>query len=222
MANWCRVELSTYYPLNKIFYLPHCWDHAMNISVPGKVYFIPGRNEGLDNFISHYILDIGCGVVGREILPPFSRLRFREQLKWIRLDLSRKIWHPGAVIIGKSYGAYLILHSLASMSPFPGRILLFSPVLGAACSLDSGCGSIPPRAKKLSDLAEKEKFPHPRYLEIHTGSEDNGCEPSMAISFSRFFPNSNLSVIQGADHHLSLDYIREVLDRFFTNETDLM
>ena len=70
-----------------------------------------------------------------------------------------------------------LLHVLADLEPFPRKILLCSPVLGAAVAKNGFYGSLPPRAEKLVKLAESNAFSAPRYMEIHTGAEDNGCDP---------------------------------------------
>ena len=97
-----------------------------------KIYLIAGRDEILADGLGHLITSMGHNIQGREIVSGFADLRFSEQLGVIKSDLREGFWHFDAVLVGRSYGAYLLLHSLAEMCDFPGRILLFSPVLGAA------------------------------------------------------------------------------------------
>lgn len=178
------------------------------------VYFIPGRGENLTDEIGQIIAGMGFSIQGREIISDFARLGFSGQLALIRVDLEPSFWHSEAVLIGCSFGAYLMLHALAEMKPFPGKMLLFSPVLGAGVSSDRLFGSIPPRSKKLLKLAQSREFPAPRCLEIHTGAEDNGCNPRLAERFTSLVGNTKLYLVSGAGHQLDQKYIRGVLEKF--------
>lgn len=95
-----------------------------------SVYLVPGNENRLTE-IGDKVHCLGFDVYGRELIPPFFSLYFREQLKVIQRDLTRMFWHRKARLIGHSYGGYLLLHALSVLEPFPGEILLFSPVLGA-------------------------------------------------------------------------------------------
>lgn len=179
-----------------------------------RSYVILGRGERLVDGLGELISDLGCAVQGREVSADFLRLRFAEQLALICSDLQPGFWQPGAVLVGYSYGAFLLLQTLADMDPFPGRILLFSPVLGAAVARNGLFGSRPPRAERLLKLAEGGNFPAPRYLEAHTGADDNGCDPGLAARFCSLVSNATLHVVSGAGHRLGDEYIQERLRRF--------
>lgn len=179
-----------------------------------KVYLIPGRNEKLSGFFGDTVSHMGFDVYGREILPPFSQLQFGEQLAIIKNDLKSLFWYAGAKLIGYSYGGYLLLHSLAELEPFPGKILLLSPVLGAAMSKDKKYSSFPPRFKKLSQLAENGGFPPPCYLELHTGAEDDGCDPDLANRICSKIENSNIKIVMNQAHRLDPAYVADVLSRY--------
>lgn len=178
------------------------------------IYYAPGRHEILADEIGQIITNLGFSVQGREVIGDFERLSFSEQIAFIRADLQPKFWHPKSILIGHSFGAYLLLHALAEMESFAGRILLFSPVLGAGISKDGHFGSIPPRSKRLLKLAENGEFPAPRLLEIHTGAEDNGCDPRLAEKFASLVENTKLFVVRGAGHQLGEEYLRNALENF--------
>jgi alpha-beta hydrolase superfamily lysophospholipase len=181
-----------------------------------RIYFIPGRGENLDAGLGRLIASMGYAVHGRGIVSEFARLRFAEQLALIRSDLQPAFWRAEAVLIGHSYGAYLLLQTLSEMDPFPGEILLVSPVLGAAVARNGFFGSRPPRAEKLVKLAESSAFPAPRYLEIHTGADDNGCDPRLAAHFASLVGNTKLSIVADAGHQLGEEYLRDILRRFLS------
>jgi hypothetical protein len=181
-----------------------------------RIYFVPGRGENQNESLGKAIGDTGYEVYGRSIVSSFERLRFSEQLKMIRSDIETDFWNHAAILIARSYGAYLLLHALADMSPFPGRILLFSPVLGKATSVQEKrlFISIPPQAEKLHDLAKAGRFPAPKYMEIHTGAEDRGCDPVLAKEFASTIPNTKLFIVAGTGHRLEEAYVRKALDSF--------
>lgn len=184
-----------------------------------QIYLIPGRGESLDEGIGQIIASMGFTVYCRKIISDFAGLGFSEQLALIRSDLKSVFWNEDAVLVGRSYGAYLLLHTLAELQPFPGKVLLFSPVLGAATSKDRRSGVLPPRSKLLLKLADSRAFPAPRHLEIHTGAVDNGCDPALAIRFAPLVENAKLYVVPDSEHELEEVYSREVLGRFLSKDT---
>jgi hypothetical protein len=185
-----------------------------------RLYFLPGRSESLDAGLGRIITKMGYSIHGREILSDFVRLRFAEQLALIRSDLEPEFWDIDARLIGRSYGAYLLLQTLADMKPFPGRILICSPVLGAAVAKNGFFGSRPPRAEKLVKLAASNAFPAPAYMDIHTGAEDNGCDPLVAERFASLVRNTKLNVVPGAGHELGQEYTQGMLRDFLCDEFD--
>jgi hypothetical protein len=181
-----------------------------------KVYLMPGRGDKLNEFIGSSLVEMGIEVYGREILSDFARLHFPQQIEIIKNDLKSQFWTDDSILMGDSYGAYLLLHALVELAPFPGRILLFSPVLGKAIDKKNLFSSSPPRSKKLLQLAEQQKFPIPRYLEIHTGAKDNGCDPLLAKKISSLVTGSKIYIVEGEGHRLNRNYIKTVLLKFMT------
>lgn len=185
-----------------------------------QIYIIPGRLESLGNGLGRIIESMGFSVRGREIISGFARLGFSEQLALIRADLESGFWPPECVLIGRSYGAYLLLHSLAELQPFPGKVLLFAPILGPAIVEDRRSGVLPPRSKLLLKLAESGAFPAPRYLEIHTGAKDNGCDPGLATRFTSQVRNAELHIVPGSGHAFDDAYYREALRKFLSHDVE--
>jgi hypothetical protein len=175
---------------------------------------MPGRGDKLNDFIGSSIADMGFEVYGREILSNFAQLHFPQQLQIIKNDIKTLFWCEELNLIGDSYGGYLLLHALAELAAFPGRILLLSPVLGQAIDKQNLFMSRPPRAKKLLQLVKTQKFPVPKYLEIHTGAEDKGCDPILAKKISSLLTNSKIFIIKGEGHRLNKTYINGVIRKF--------
>ncbi|MFW6373585.1 MAG: alpha/beta fold hydrolase [Thermodesulfobacteriota bacterium] len=120
--------------------------------------------------------------------------------------------------MGKSYGGYLLLHALADLPPFPGRILLFSPVLGEAVTPNRRYGSRPPRPRKLLEIADSGAFPPCGCLEVHTGEADPACDPDLARNIIPRLPNASLRVVPGAGHELDLEYVGRMFLKFIGNK----
>jgi hypothetical protein len=76
---------------------------------------------------------------------------------------------------------------------------------------------MPPRAGKLLKLAEAGQFPPPRLMEIHTGAEDNECDPELARKFSSLVLHSKTFVVAGAGHQLAAGYVTQTLTRFLVS-----
>ena len=173
---------------------------------PSPVYLLTGRAESLDAYPGSLLAASGVDVRGRTTAD-LAPLRFNAQLSVIRSDLIADFWHSGALLIGSSYGAYLLLHTLADLIAFPGSVLLLSPVLGSATSRDGRYASRPPRAKRLMQLAESRGFASPRGLEIHVGAEDHDCDPDRGARFASQLENARCSIVPGAGHRLHDEYV---------------
>jgi pimeloyl-ACP methyl ester carboxylesterase len=179
------------------------------------VYLMPGRGHRLKE-MGGFMTSLGFDVCGREVLPPFSTRPFADQIQVIQRDLSF-FWSAGAKLVGHSYGGYLLLQALADLAAFPGRILLFSPVLGASTT-----GNLywrPPRADKLLRLAEHGQFPTPDALEIHTGGTDQGCDPNLARRLGARIPGATVAIVPDQGHVLPVGYAQVVI-RAFLNRSN--
>lgn len=180
-----------------------------------SVYLIPGRDERMGGALGSILTQEGREVHGRALRGDFVRRRFPEQLAEIRRDLAEGFWTPESVLAGRSYGGYLILHALAEEeAPFPGRVLLLSPVLGPARRTDGRFGSRPPRADRLRQMAEEGTFPPPAELEIHTGADDEGCDPDLAREIFGEMPGVKLVIAPGMGHELDPEYVWRVVRKF--------
>lgn len=177
------------------------------------VYLVPGRGNGLRD-LGEIISSFGFEVCGREVLPPFSAFRFPEQLQIIQKDVSSLFWFSDAKLIGHSYGGYLLLQALSALKPFPGKILLFSPILGQAMDKERLYLSRPPRARRLLELAKANKYPIPQYLEIHTGADDDGCDPDLAREFGSLISSAKVNIVQAQGHKLSTSHVKSVICDF--------
>jgi hypothetical protein len=180
---------------------------------PLALYYLPGRGGRLDAGLGIELKTRGYTVVGRETSGQFQRLRFSEQVEVIAEDLRTLFWHSEARVVAHSFGAYLFLHAQASLLPFPGKVLLLSPVIGGSAAPGNGPRLYPPFADRLGELARAGQLAIPARCEIHVGALDWQCSPEAVGSFGELL-EIPVSVVPEAGHRLGETYVRGVLDRW--------
>ncbi len=172
---------------------------------------MPGRHSTLANSsVSRSLARLGLGFSGRDHGPAFESLEFEEKVASIRGDL-RDFPDADCLLVGRSYGGYLLLHALVDQLPHPGRVLLLSPVLGSVLVRTEGgvYASRPPRGEKLMRLARSGAFPAPGRLGVVLGDADPVCTVDMAREFTANVPGASLEILPGVGHRL----LEDVLDR---------
>ena len=178
-----------------------------------SVYYLPGRGGEITTGLGQGLLGRGCSVEGRETRGAFLKLTFQQQLDTICKDLQDDFRNADAKLVAVSYGCYLFLHAQLCMPPFPGPVLLLSPVLGGAFASAVGVGFIPPRADQLSEAAMNQEFPVLDKAEIHVGSEDWQSNLNGVRSFGEH-ASIPVTVVEGKGHMLGVDYVGPLLDRW--------
>ncbi len=178
---------------------------------PLALYYLPGRGGRLDAGLGIQLQSRGYTVVGRETSGEFQRLRFSEQVEVIAEDLRTQFWHPEARVVAHSLGAYLFLHAQAILPPFPGKVLLLSPVIGRSAAPGNGPRFYPPFADRLTELALAGQLAAPTNCEIHVGALDWQCPQEGLRSFGKLM-GIPVSVVAEVGHRLGETYVRSVLD----------
>ncbi len=177
------------------------------------VYYLPGRCGLLATGLGEGLASRGVSVVGRETVGTFRELSFQEQIDTICDDLGLSFWHEEARVVAVSYGAYLLLHAQAQLSPSPGKVLLLSPIVGQFSNDVIGIGFVPPRAARLRKHIEERKYPVPPNCEIHVGSEDWQSNPA-AVSEFGVKTGIPVTVVPNAGHQLGVEYVGALLDQW--------
>ncbi|MFK5985327.1 MAG: hypothetical protein QM479_07865 [Pseudomonadota bacterium] len=189
----------------------------MSIISLDPIYFLPDRGDSIKGEIGTTITSFNFDLYAREYIPPFASLSFTYQLVQIKKDLESYFWKTNSKLIAHGYGAYLLLQALAELEPFPGHILLFSPILGVTIEDHPLFMSRPPRAKHLLQLAEKGQFPKPNSLEIHTEkNEDDGCPPHLAQKIAALIDNTEIHFVENSRGNFSSQYLHNTLSSFLT------
>ena len=177
------------------------------------IYYLPGAGGQLATGLGQALMDRGCHVTGRETRGEFRTLGFEDQLQIIRGDLQTHFWHDQARVVCNSYGSYLFLHAQAGLAPFPGRVLLLSPIVGEFTSDETRTTFSPPRPTRLKELAEAGQFPTPEMAEIHVGSEDWQSIPANVQAFGAL-TGISVTVVPDGGHNLPKAYVGGLLDRW--------
>ena len=176
-----------------------------------KIYLLPGRGGQLNSGLGAELLSRGYQLFGRELRGEFQRLPFAEQIAAVAEDLFTHFWVADGIIIANSFGAYLFLHAQANLPPFPGRVLLLSPIVGEAQYEERMMFFVPPRAERLRQLIFNGSYPVPTDCEMHVGEEDWQSNPENVKSIGQAL-NLHVSVVPRAGHRLPSTYVRGVLD----------
>jgi hypothetical protein len=179
--------------------------------MPQTIYYLPGRGGQLLTGLGQVLISRGLQVIGRETLGQFRDLSFAEQVQVISDDLHARFWDEDSLVIANSFGAYLFLHAQTQMPPYPGRVLILSPIVGEFESHESGTVYSPPYPKRLSELASQKAFPTPRNARVHVGELDWQSVPANVIEFGAL-TGIPVTVVPGAGHMLPKDYVGELLD----------
>ncbi len=182
---------------------------------PKTIYYLPGHGGRLGTGLGQALLSRGYNVSGRETVGDFKDIPFSQQVAIIAEDLRTHYWHEEARVIANSFGAYLFLNAQALMSPYLGKVLLLSPIVGEFSNEDSGMGFIPPHSGRLAQLAKDGTFPVPQHCEIHVGEHDWQSNPTNVTELAGLL-GLNATVVPGGGHMLDKRYVAAVLDRWLS------
>ena len=182
------------------------------------IYYVPGRGGRINAGLGLELSARGYDLIGREIAGPgprdqsnpFASLAFQQQVEVIQHDLQTHFWTPEALVIGNSFGAYLIAHSILRLGEFPGKCLFLSPVLGAVKA--TGMLFKPPQCGVLKDAIENRSFPS-IILDILAGSRDEHFLLEIAKQLSNQ-TTGKIKVVEGQGHRLEHDTVSALLDHW--------
>ena len=167
----------------------------------------------LDSGLGQALLDKGLAVTGRELVGEFRKLAFNEQVDVVANDLKSNFWDKDARVIANSFGAYLFLHAQAKLPPYPGKVVLLSPIVGEFENQETAMNFIPPRSEQLLELAKAGSYPAPLNCEIYVGAEDWQSNPTNVELFGSL-TGLKVSVVPEAGHMLPKEYVSMLLDKW--------
>jgi hypothetical protein len=184
-----------------------------------SIYYLPGRNETCREHVGAVLSKAGLTYKGRDMTGDFLRRPFSMQVGDVAEDLEKGFIGENSLILGRSYGGYLLLHAVCEIGSYPGKVLLFNPVLGRYFNESNLCGIIPPRADKLLSLARQGKFPPIRSFVIVSGEEDTQCPTATAGGFIQALAgNARLIVLRGQGHGVDETTLPEIVMDFLNED----
>jgi hypothetical protein len=182
-------------------------------------YYLPGMGGRLNTGLGRGIHDLGYKVVGRETRGDFQKYNFQDKIDLVANDLEQHFWYEEAKVVVNSFGAYLFLHAQLQIKPYPGKVLILSPVIGGSNHDETMMRFYPPRADVLAHAVKDGVFPCPLNAAIHVGSVDWQSDPEGVMSFGEAV-GLPVSVVDGQGHMLSVDYVGGLLDELLMKSTN--
>ncbi len=182
-----------------------------------SIYYLPGHGGRLATGLGEALAQRGLTIFGRETVGEFLDLPFLEQVALVAADLQVKFWSTKPLVIANSFGGYLFLHAQASLPPYPGRVLILSPIIGDFQNEAIGGFFSPPYPNRLGELAEAKVFPSPLNAQIHVGSEDWQSNPEQVQRFGEL-TKIPVTVVSGSGHMLPKSYVANLLDNWLEDE----
>ena len=177
------------------------------------LYYLPGHGGKLDSALGQELMRRGFDIAGRTTTGEFNQLTFSDQVKTIANDLESGFWREGAKVVANSFGAYLFLDAQGLMSPYIGKVLLLSPIVGEFTNDERMMNFVPPKSDELKGLVDSGNYPTPLNIEMHVGSKDWQSNPDSVKALGSKL-GINYSVIPNEGHSLSKAYVGSVLDRW--------
>ena len=179
------------------------------------LYYLPGRGGKLDSALGKELMRRGFDVAGRSTTGEFNELSFSDQVRTIANDLETGFWHEDTRVVANSFGAYLFLHAQGLMSPFVGKVLLLSPIVGEFTNDEKMMSFVPPKSEELKALVNSGNYPTPHHIEMHVGSEDWQSNPDSVKALATKLA-VNYAVVPSEGHSLSKAYVATILDRWLS------
>ena len=189
----------------------------MSLSHTGEIYYLPGMGGRLDRGLGEELIRRGYSLCGRETVGAFKKLSFKDQINAVKQDLIGQFWTPEARVIANSFGAYLFLHAQLELEPFPGRVLLLSPIVSGTSHSETGMRFYPPRADVLRQAANEGNFPTPENVVVHVGENDWQAGPEALKDFCDA-AGIEVYLVPDRGHTLGADYVANVLDDWLHNK----
>jgi pimeloyl-ACP methyl ester carboxylesterase len=180
--------------------------------MPETVYYLPGWGGRLNTGLGQALMSRGLDIAGRETRDAFKDLGFTEQVRIVARDLQTYFWSPESKVIANSFGGYLFLHAQAQLPPYPGKVVLLSPIVGEFNDESREMNFVPPQAEKLLDLIEQGQMTAPLNAEIHTGELDWQSYPPAVKKLGEAL-SIPVHVVLNAGHGLPKEYVAKVLDK---------
>jgi hypothetical protein len=214
---WSRTPCPTGHPTTGAPSTGRPRHDTMHVMAP-TIYYLPGYGGQLATGLGQGLLQRGFNVAGRETRGGFKDLPFMEQVQTVADDLAQHFWQEDAHVVANSFGAYLFLHAQTVMPPFPGKVLLLSPIVGEFSNQEKGTTFSPPYPERLKTIVETGQFPAIPNAQIHVGEQDWQSVPADVQAFGDAV-GIPVTVVPNAGHMLGKTYVGGLLDMLLQKQS---
>ena len=174
-----------------------------------SVFYITGREGSLNKGLALYLQSRSKQFDGIAVDVDFLRMQPLMQVETIQSALKAD---PGRLIVANSYGAYLTLQALIDLDITPEKLLLLSPVLGAAKANDRMYFSRPPLTKRLKSGLKNKTITKPKKIKIIMGDMDELYDSDTLTLFDSYFGGKVVNILPGEGHMITEEAVRNVLE----------
>lgn len=176
------------------------------------ILYITGRGGSLDRGYATVLKERCLDFDGVELNGDFLKLDHVDQTTVISEILKQ---YSESTIIANSYGAYLVLYSLASQKLDLNNVFFHSPVTGSA--MLEGTYFRPAGARVVEAAISECKFIGTiKNLTVVVGSDDIQCDPQRCQLMAAAF-HGRATVIPNQGHQISSNKLEKFTDEFFSS-----
>jgi len=170
-------------------------DAVAAVSSSTRVRIVPGRGEAVSDL---GVLFATCAnVAGLDFDQRFAGLSFGAQVARVSALIEEA--EPQALLVGRSFGAWLMVHALLGRTTaFDGTVLLLAPVLGYGRS--GQAGFMAPRARMFWNEVEAGRPMPASRMVLMAGQHDPQCPIELARRLASAWPIELHELL--ADHSL--------------------
>jgi hypothetical protein len=174
-----------------------------------SILYITGRGGSLQKGLAIYLAGIADEFGGVAVSSQFLRQEPVHQVQIIQEKIKEE---PTKPIIANSYGAYLTLLALIGIDVTPDKVLLLSPVLGAASAKDRMYYSRPPLTNRLEAALSNNTLIRPKVTKLIMGDQDELYSPERISTIDSYFGMETAQIVAGEGHMLSQHVVQEFIN----------
>ena len=174
-----------------------------------SILYITGRSGSLQKGLAIYLAGIADEFDGVAVSSQFLRQEPVHQVQIIQEKIKEE---PTKPIIANSYGAYLTLLALIGIDVTPDKVLLLSPVLGAASAKDRMYYSRPPLTNRLDAAFANNTLVKPKVTKLIMGDQDELYSPERISTMDSYFGMGTAQIVAGEGHMLSEQIVQEFIN----------
>ena len=171
-----------------------------------KVFAVPGRGETVAGTFGGWAWGAGVDVQGVDFGDAFADQAFSAQVDAVEEEIRRGYWNEQALIVGRSFGAWIVLHALMQEEAvFPGTVVLIASAFGYG--RQGKTRFMAPGVAQFWKAAATRDAPPARTMAVLHGVRDTQCRFAYAEHLGALW-NVEVRAFD-AGHELGRDVLQE-------------